>query len=99
MKNETKKSLVAILIALLIALCILIATLFLILKQNTVKNTKWVLHSYGNNIALYSDNEIVEVYGSVAIDTLPLKDRERLNSGIVFNTREEALIAVEDYDG
>ena len=83
----------------LIALGILIATLVLMLKQNTTKSTRWVLHSYGNNIALYNDDEIVEVYGSVALDTLPVSDRKRLDSGIIFNTREEALTAIEDYDG
>ncbi len=99
MNKRTRISLIAILISLLIALSILIATLVSLLKQNITQETKWVLHSYGNNIALYNNDEIVEVYGSVALDTLPLEDRNRLDNGIVFNTREEALTAIEDYDG
>ena len=99
MKNSTRISLIAVLISLLIARSILIATLVSLLRINTEQNAKWVLHSYGNNIALYNNDEIVEVYGSVAIDTLPIEDRNRLNNGIVFRTREEALTAIEDYDG
>lgn len=99
MNKRTRISLIAILISLLIALSILIATLISLLKQNVEENTKWVLHSYGNNIALYNNDEIVEVYGSVALDTLPIEDKNRLDRGIVFKTREDALTAIEDYDG
>lgn len=99
MKKRRRIYLIAILISLLIALGILITTLFSLLRVNDVKETKWVLHSYGNNIALYNNEEIVEVYGTVSLDTLPQKDIKRLNEGIVFNTREEALSAIEDYDG
>lgn len=97
--KKTKIYLIAILISLLIALGLLIATLVSLLKATETKETKWVLHSYGNNIALYNNEQIVEVYGSVSLDTLPQRDVNKLNEGIFFNTREEALSAIEDYDG
>ena len=99
MKKRTRIYLIAILISLFIALGLLIATLVSLLRSNDVKQTRWVLHSYGNNIALYNNEQIVEVYGSVSLDTLPQRDVNKLNEGIFFNTREEALSAVEDYDG
>jgi hypothetical protein len=58
-----------------------------------------VLHSYGNNVALYNGEKIVEVYGSIMLDTLPEEDRRLLDNGIVFTTKKEALSAIEDFDG
>ncbi len=95
-----KITLIVIISVLIISLIGLVYALFSILnKPQPREATRWVLHSYGNNIALYNGDEIIEVYGSVALDTLPFEDRQRLNNGIVFNTREEALTAIEDYDG
>ena len=99
MKKRTRIYLIAILISLLIALGVLIWALFSVLKNNEVNKTKWVLHSYGNNIALYNNEEIVEVYGSVSLDSLPKEDIKRLDEGVYFESREDALLALEDYDG
>ncbi len=99
MNKKTRIALIAILVSLFIALGIMITTLVSLFKRDEQPQTRWVLHSYGNNIALYNNDEIIEVYGSVTLDTLPLKDRERLQNGIIFKTREEALSAIEDYDG
>lgn len=59
----------------------------------------WVLHSYGDNVALYNGEEIIEVYGTISLNTLPEADRRLLDSGIAFHSREEAQNAIEDYDG
>lgn len=86
-----------------IIICLLLASIIVTLgfvisnkKQNPVP---WVLHSYGNNVALYNGDEIVEVYGAIMLDTLPEDDKRQLDNGIVFTTREEAVNAIEDYDG
>lgn len=100
MSKKMKITLIVIISVLVITLIGLIYALYSVIKKPQPREvTRWVLHSYGNNIALYNGDEIIEVYGSVALDTLPLEDRQRLNNGIVFNTREEALTAIEDYDG
>ena len=92
--------LIIIISVLIIAIISLVYTLFSILNKPEPRDvTRWVLHSYGNNIALYKGDDIIEVFGAVALDTLPHEDRQRLDNGIVFNTREEALSAIEDYDG
>ena len=68
--------------------------------QNKQENPEmWVLHSYGNNVALYNGDDIIEVYGGILLDTLPENDKRQLDSGIAFPTREEASRAIEDYDG
>lgn len=95
-----KIGLIIIIFVLIIAIISLICALFSILNKPEPREvTRWVLHSYGNNIALYKGDDIIEVFGAVALDTLPREDRQRLDNGIVFNTREEALSAIEDYDG
>ena len=68
-------------------------------KNSAKEPETWVLHSYGNNVALYNGDKIVEVYGSIVLNTLPLDDKRQLDNGIAFPTREEAVSAIEDYDG
>ena len=98
MKNKSKIYLCTIIVVTLCLSSIIVSLGFV--AENKSKNpTKWVLHSYGNNVALYNGNEIIEVYGSVLLDTLPPSDKHMLDMGIVFSTREEAMLAIEDYDG
>lgn len=84
-----------------ITLCIasLIITVSIVVKNKIEEPEAWVLHSYGNNVALYNGENIVEVYGTIMIDTLPETDRKLLDNGIAFPTRKEAVNALEDYDG
>ncbi len=70
-----------------------------VIKNKTENPEHWVLHSYGNNVALYKGDDIVEVYGEIVLDTLPEDDRRLLDNGISFSTKEEAVNAIEDYDG
>ena len=84
-----------------VTICI---TVFLVTLGFVIKNRKehpktWVLHSYGNNVALYNGDKIIEVYGSIMLDTLPEEDRRLLDNGIIFSTKQEAVSAIEDYDG
>ncbi len=59
----------------------------------------WILQSYENTVVLLNNGEVVEVFGDISLDTLPKEDLEHLAMGIEFLTKEEALLAVEDYDG
>ena len=99
MEKTKQIHLIVILVIITLSLsAIILASGFAI--RSKVENPKvWVLHSYGNNVALYSDGEIIEVYGSIAINTLPEADKRLLQNGIAFHSREEAQNAIEDYDG
>ena len=59
----------------------------------------WVLQSYENTVVLLNNGEVVEVFGNISLDTLPKEDLKHLENGIAFLTKEEAMLAVEDYDG
>ena len=60
----------------------------------------YVLRAYNNTVALYNgENEIVEVYDGIVLNTLPDADVRQLTNGIAFSTKAEALRTVEDYDG
>ena len=82
-----------------VSIAVIIIALSFVAKTQKNDPVKWVLHSYGNNVALYNGEKIIEVYGSIVLDTLPEEDRRLLDNGIVFTTKEEALSAIEDYDG
>ena len=77
----------------------LIITAGLVAKTKKDDPQVWVLHSYGNSVALYNGDDIVEVFSGITLDTLPESDRRQLDYGLSFLTREEALNAIEDYDG
>lgn len=59
----------------------------------------WILQSYENTVVLLNNGEVVEVFGNISLDTLPQEDLKHLESGIAFLTKEEAMLAIEDYDG
>ena len=59
----------------------------------------WILQSYENTVVLLNNGEVVEVFGNISLDTLPKEDLKHLQNGIAFLTKEEAMLAVEDYDG
>jgi len=99
MERKNKIALSVIIIVIAISLTAIIISLTLMFKTKEENPTKWVLHSYGNNVALYNGEDIIEVYGQIALDTLPIADKQRLDNGIVFQTKEEARNAIEDYDG
>ncbi|MGI6280047.1 MAG: hypothetical protein ACOYJS_05755, partial [Acutalibacteraceae bacterium] len=82
-----------------IAVSAIIITCGFVAAARKKESKPWVLHSYGNNIALFNGDEIVEVYGSITVDMLPAEDKRLLDNGIAFITKEEALRALEDYDG
>ena len=98
--SVNKKTVIAILaVSLSVSFAVIIIALSYAAKTKKEEPVKWVLHSYGNNVALYNGEKIIEVYGSIMLDTLPEDDRRQLDNGIAFTTKEEAISAIEDYDG
>ena len=81
------------------AIALIIVTLGHTAKYRKGNEEPWVLQSYGNSVALYNGDEIVEVYGTIVLDTLPEEDKRMLDNGLSFLTKEEAVSAIEDYDG
>ena len=82
-----------------IGLSITIISLGFAFKNKKENPSKWILQSYGNNVALYNGDDIIEVFGSISLSSLPKEDKKQLDNGIVFTTRQEAVNAIEDYDG
>jgi len=99
MENRKQLKLSIAIIAISFSIATIVLTCGFIIKGKSEEPESWVLHSYGNNVALYNGDRIVEVYGSIVLDTLPLDDKRQLDNGIAFPTREEAVSAIEDYDG
>ena len=96
-KNITL-SVAAIVVSISIAIVIITGGIAIRSNEN-YDEEKWLIRSYGNNVALYKGEQVIEVYGAISLDTLPESDKRLLENGIVFPTREEALSAIEDYDG
>ncbi len=97
-KIINKKAFALGIILCIFLIAIIIATVYSIqCKQENPSS--WVLQSYENTVVLLNNGEVVEVFGNISLDTLPKEDLKHLESGIAFLTKEEALLAVEDYDG
>ena len=93
------KHIISAVVAVTFCITVFLITLGFVIKNKYDNPESWVLHSYGNNVALYNGEKIIEVYGSIVLDTLPEEDKKLLDNGIVFSTKEEAQSAIEDYDG
>ena len=79
-------------------ICIITASAFS-LKCKQENPDSWILQSYENTVVLLNNGEVVEIFGDISLDTLPKEDLKHLENGISFLTKEEAMLAVEDYDG
>ncbi len=99
MEKISKKILIVGILVISLAISIVLITLGIAIKSNKKNPEPWILQSYGNNVALYNGEEVVEVYGAIVLDNLPDEDKRLLDSGISFLTKEEAKTAIEDYDG
>ena len=99
MNNYLRKSLYLITICLTIAICIVLIVLGIAFDNQSKNPEKWQHRSYGNGVALFKGKTIEEVYGNIVFDNLPKDDRRQLENGIAFSTKEEAVSAIEDYDG
>ncbi len=70
-----------------------------VFKTKTDNPQEWIIRSYENTVVLMNNGEVVEVFGDIVIDTLPTEDKKHLENGISFLTKDEAMMALEDYDG
>lgn len=76
---------------------ILVSSLVVKTKQENPES--WVIRSYENTVVLLNNGEVVEVFNDIMVEDLPSEDKAHLESGIEFLTKNEALLAIEDYDG
>lgn len=82
-----------------IFLLLIVSACGLAVKEQTETNENWVVRSFEDTVVLMNNGEVVEVFGDIIIDTLPNEDQEHLQKGIHFISKDEALLAIEDYDG
>ena len=101
MDKFSKKVILLSILTVCIGIILILATLgFAVTSRSESKTDEpWILQSYGNNVALYNGENVIEVYGGIVLDTLPEADKRMLDNGISFLTKEEAVMAIEDYDG
>lgn len=99
MEKSNSRILIITILVVSIAFSLILITLGYAFGERNVKSHHWVLQSYGNNVALYNGDDVIEVYGSIMLDTLPEEDKRQLDNGISFLTKEEARTAIEDFDG
>ncbi len=82
-----------------IFLLIIILTSGFAIKTQYENTDNWVIRSHENTVVLLNNGEVVEVFGDIAVENLPNEDKKHLEKGIYFFTKDEALTALEDYDG
>lgn len=99
MEKFNEKVLYISIITVAVTIALVIITCGFALGERKPTEDPWILQSYGNNVALYNGEDVIEVYGAIVLDTLPEEDKRLLDNGISFLTREEAVMAIEDYDG
>lgn len=67
--------------------------------QKTEYSTAYMLKSYRNTVALYKNDELIQTYDHIVLNTLPEKDIQSFNSGIPVATQTQAEAYLEDFDG
>ena len=83
MEKFTKTVTIISVLSFAVAIALIIVTLGLTVKYRKETKEPWVLQSYG----------------TIVLDTLPEEDKRMLDNGLSFLTKEEAVLAIEDYDG
>lgn len=97
--NRTLKIEVVIICVTLAAIALLIFAGMSLKPKSQAADEKYTLKAYQNSVALYQGSQVVEVYDEIVFDNLPEKDKASLTKGISFDTKEQASLAAEDYDG
>ncbi len=67
-------------------------------NQNVSTSVNYTLKAYKNTVALYSGEEVIEVYNNIVLNTLPQKDIQSFKSGISVTTPQHAENYLEDFD-
>jgi len=61
-------------------------------------NINYTLKAYKNTVALYNEDEIINIYDNIVLNTLPKNDIQNFNNGISFSSITQAEIYLEDFD-
>lgn len=99
MERITKRKLLIIFIPITIAVIIVASTIAFAATDEKDSPHGCVLSIYEENVALYVDGVVTEVYPEIVLDTLPKQDVDQLKFGIAFDNIEDARLAIQDYDG
>ncbi len=91
----------------IIALFAVVITAFIIFmvpekpvsEKRKAESDLYYMKAKENTVALYKDDVLIKTYDGIVLDTLPIEDREKLKTGIEFESLEEADRSAEDYDG
>lgn len=99
MSKISNKKIIIILVFLAFALLTLFVTGSYAIEVNEEIKDDWVIQSFDNTVVLLNNGEIIQVFGDIMVENLPNEDKKHLETGISFLTKDEALLALEDYDG
>ncbi len=94
---DKKYLILGIMLGILLIVTIIICSFSL--KNNIQKNDNWIVRTYDDTVVLLNNGEVIEVFSNIALDTLPEEDKLHLEKGIPFQSKNEAMLALEDYDG
>ncbi len=78
---------------------LLLIFLFYLQSKNNITHETYILKSVNNVVGLYKNEELINVYENISINTLPLTDKDNLLSGIKLNSLDEVTAIIEDLDG
>jgi len=97
--NRTLKFEVLIICVTVAAVALLIFAGMSLKPTKKAINTGYTLKAYNNTVALYKGSKVIEIYDEIVFDNLPERDKASLTKGISYDTKEQASLAAEDYDG
>ncbi len=69
-----------------------------LINDTEAPKNNYTLKAYKNTIALYSGDEIIDIYDNIVLNTLPKNDIQNFSNGISFSTITQAEIYLEDFD-
>ena len=67
--------------------------------NETITKDTYTLRSYRNSVALYKNEELLQIYDDIVLNTLPESDIYQLSKGIVIENLAQISSILEDYDG
>ena len=67
-------------------------------NKSTKSKSNYSLKAYKNTVALYNGEEIIKIYDTIVLNTLPEKDIYQFKSGVPVSSPEQAEIYLEDFD-
>ena len=58
----------------------------------------YTLKSYKNTVALYQGENLIKTYDEIVLNTLPPKDIQSFNSGVLFDSQSQAETYLLDFE-